>query len=36
MRFDPDKVRNHVQQFSQEAFSERLHAAVEDLLARTG
>ena len=36
MKFDPDKVRNHVQQFSQEAFSERLQAAVIDLAARTG
>jgi glycosyltransferase involved in cell wall biosynthesis len=36
MKFDADKVRNHVQQFSQEVFSERLHAAVGDLVARTG
>jgi glycosyltransferase involved in cell wall biosynthesis len=36
MRFDPDKVRNHVQQFSQEAFAERLRDAVSDLAARTG
>ena len=36
MEFDPDKVKNHVQQFSQETFSERLQAAVFDLAARTG
>ena len=36
MRFDPDKVRNHAQQFSQEAFSDRLRDAVSDLAARTG
>jgi glycosyltransferase involved in cell wall biosynthesis len=33
--FDPDKVRNHVQQFSLEAFSEKLHATVGDLLVRS-
>jgi glycosyltransferase involved in cell wall biosynthesis len=36
MKFDPDKVRNHVQQFSQEAFAERLHAAVDDLTVLAG
>jgi len=36
MKFDPDKVRNHIQQFSQEAFSEKLHSAVGDLAARAG
>ena len=36
MKFDPDKVRNHVQQFSQESFSEKLHSAVSDLAARSG
>ena len=36
MKFDPDKVRNHAQQFSQQTFSERLHAAVNDLAARVG
>ena len=36
MKFDPDKVRNHAQQFSQQTFSERLHAAVDDLAARVG
>jgi glycosyltransferase involved in cell wall biosynthesis len=36
MKFDPDKVKNHVQQFSQETFSERLQAAILDLAARTG
>ena len=36
MKFDPDKVKNHVQQFSQENFSERLQSAVFDLAARAG
>lgn len=36
MKFDPDKVKNHVQQFSQETFSERLQSAVFDLAARAG
>ena len=36
MKFDPDKVKNHVQQFSQETFSERLQSAVYDLAARAG
>ena len=36
MKFDPDKVRNHVQQFSQDVFAEKLQAAVSDLAAGAG
>ncbi|MBJ7339095.1 MAG: glycosyltransferase [Mycolicibacterium sp.] len=32
-RFDADKIRDHVKQFSQDAFSEKLHDAVDGLLA---
>ena len=31
MRFDPDKVRRHVNQFSQQSFAEQLRTAVEQL-----
>lgn len=30
-RFDADKVRSHVNQFSQEAFADKLHEAVDEL-----
>jgi len=35
MEFDHDKVRSHVAQFSQQAFSEKLHSAVDELAARS-
>ena len=31
--FDPDKIRRHVEQFTEEVFTERLHAAVDALAA---
>jgi glycosyltransferase involved in cell wall biosynthesis len=34
MRFDEDKVRAHVQQFSQQSFSDKLHDAVDQLAER--
>lgn len=33
MTFDPDKIRRHVEQFTEEVFAEKLHAAVDDLAA---
>lgn len=33
MEFDPDKVRRHVRQFSQQSFAEQLHSAVDQLAA---
>jgi glycosyltransferase involved in cell wall biosynthesis len=32
-QFDRDKVRDHVKQFSQESFAEKLHAAVNGVVA---
>jgi glycosyltransferase involved in cell wall biosynthesis len=32
-KFDQDKVRDHVKQFSQESFAEKLHAAVNGVVA---
>jgi glycosyltransferase involved in cell wall biosynthesis len=29
--FDPDKVRRHVEQFTEERFAEALYTAVDDL-----
>ena len=34
MKFDRDKVRGHVEQFSQQSFAEKLHAAVDELAAQ--
>ena len=34
MAFDSDKVRGHVRQFSQQSFSDKLHDAVDELVAR--
>lgn len=31
--FDPDKIRRHVEQFTEEVFTEKLHAAVDQLAA---
>lgn len=31
--FDPDKIRRHVEQFTEERFAEKLHAAVDELAA---
>lgn len=31
--FDPDKIRRHVEQFTEEVFTEKLHAAVDKLAA---
>jgi glycosyltransferase involved in cell wall biosynthesis len=31
--FDPDKIRAHVEQFTEEVFTEKLHAAVDNLAA---
>jgi glycosyltransferase involved in cell wall biosynthesis len=31
--FDADKIRSHVEQFTEEVFTERLHAAVDQLAA---
>jgi glycosyltransferase involved in cell wall biosynthesis len=31
--FDPDKIRGHVEQFTEEVFTEKLHAAVDRLAA---
>jgi hypothetical protein len=32
--FDPDKVKLHVEQFTEERYSAALHAAVDELAAR--
>jgi glycosyltransferase involved in cell wall biosynthesis len=32
--FDPDKIRRHVEQFSEERFADRLYAAVDELAGR--
>lgn len=32
--FDADKIRRHVEQFTEERFTEKLHAAVDQLAAR--
>lgn len=32
-KFDPDKIRDHVKQFSEASFSEKLHDAVDGLAA---
>lgn len=34
MEFDSDKIRRHVEQFTEEVFTEKLHAAVDKLAAR--
>lgn len=34
MEFDGDKIRRHVEQFTEEVFTEKLHAAVDKLAAR--
>jgi glycosyltransferase involved in cell wall biosynthesis len=34
--FDADKIRRHVEQFTEEVFTERLHAAVDALAAADG
>lgn len=31
--FDPDKIRRHVEQFTEEVFTKKLHAAVDQLAA---
>jgi glycosyltransferase involved in cell wall biosynthesis len=31
--FDPDKIRAHVEQFTEEVFTKKLHAAVDELAA---
>jgi glycosyltransferase involved in cell wall biosynthesis len=31
--FDPDKIRGHVEQFTEDRFAEKLYAAVDDLAA---
>jgi glycosyltransferase involved in cell wall biosynthesis len=31
--FDADKIRRHVEQFTEERFAEKLYAAVDDLAA---
>ncbi|MGV0800237.1 glycosyltransferase, partial [Mycolicibacterium elephantis] len=31
--FDADKIRRHVEQFTEEVFTEKLHAAVDNLAA---
>ena len=33
MKFDPDTIRHHVEQFTEERFAEKLYAAVDDLAA---
>ena len=33
MTFDPDMIRRHVEQFTEERFAEKLYAAVDDLVA---
>jgi len=35
MEFDADKIRRHVEQFTEEVFTQKLHAAVDDLAAGT-
>lgn len=32
--FDPDKIRRHVEQFTEARYAERLHAAVDELAGR--
>ena len=32
-KFDSDKIRDHVKQFSEASFSEKLHDAVNGLVA---
>lgn len=34
MEFDSDKIRRHVEQFTEEVFTEKLHAAVDKLAER--
>lgn len=36
MSFDPDKVRLHVEQFTEERYAAALHAAVDELAVRPG
>ncbi|MGX9790262.1 glycosyltransferase [Mycobacterium sp. MMS18-G62] len=36
MSFDADKIRRHVEQFTEEVFTERLHAAVDQMAAADG
>jgi glycosyltransferase involved in cell wall biosynthesis len=31
--FDPDKIRRHVEQFTEDVFTEKLHTAVDKLAA---
>ena len=33
MTLDPDKIRRHVEQFTEEVFAQKLYAAVDDLAA---
>ena len=33
MAFDPDTIRHHVEQFTEERYAEKLYAAVDDLAA---
>jgi glycosyltransferase involved in cell wall biosynthesis len=33
LQFDPDKIRSHVEQFSEERFAERLYTVVDELAA---
>ena len=33
--FDPDKIRSHVEQFTEARYADALHAAVDDLAARS-
>jgi glycosyltransferase involved in cell wall biosynthesis len=33
MTLDPDKIRSHVEQFTEEVFAQKLYAAVDDLAA---
>jgi hypothetical protein len=33
MEFDSDKIRRHVEQFSEEHFAERLYTVVDELAA---
>ena len=33
MTLDPDKIRSHVEQFTEEVFAQKLYAVVDDLAA---
>ena len=33
LRFEPDKIREHVRQFTEERFAQRLHTAVDEVVA---